>query len=188
MNCYDFDNTIYRGDSSIHFYTYCLVRYPKIWRHLPAQLCAFVRYYLLHKGNKTEMKDVFYRYLPDIPDLDRVVQRFWDKRFGHIKPFYLEQKQADDVIISASPEFFLAPVCKRLGVGLLLGSRVDAGTGLHDGLNCHGEEKVRRLFESLPQAAITTFYSDSLSDSPLARLAEKAYLVKGDRVYDWPAM
>ena len=29
MNVYDFDKTIYRGDSTMDFWRYCLKRYPK---------------------------------------------------------------------------------------------------------------------------------------------------------------
>ena len=47
-------------------------------------------------------------------------------------------------------------------------------TGLYDGLNCHGEEKVRRMRELYPDAEIEQFYSDSLHDTPLARLARRS--------------
>ena len=29
MNVYDFDNTIYRGDSSVDFFRHCAVKYPR---------------------------------------------------------------------------------------------------------------------------------------------------------------
>ncbi|MBF1089242.1 MAG: haloacid dehalogenase-like hydrolase, partial [Solobacterium sp.] len=32
---------------------------------------------------------------------------------------------------------------------------------------------------------IENFYSDSYSDTPLARIAENAYLVKGDNLLPW---
>jgi phosphoserine phosphatase len=52
-------------------------------------------------------------------------------------------------------------------------------------LNCHGEEKVRRYREAFGDAPIDEFYSDSYSDTPLAKLAAKAYLVKGDKRLPW---
>ena len=33
---------------------------------------------------------------------------------------------------------------------------------------------------------IDEFYSDSLSDSPLAAISQKAYVVKGDEMTVWP--
>ena len=58
-------------------------------------------------------------------------------------------------------------------------------TGKTDGENCHGAEKVRRLHEAYPEVQIAEFYSDSRSDSPLAELAERAYLVHGQERTPW---
>ena len=63
---------------------------------------------------------------------------------------------------------------------------VDPKTGKHTGLNCHGEEKVKRFYQMFPNAEIDEFYSDSLSDTPLALEAKRAFLVKGDQILDWP--
>ena len=40
MNAYDFDNTIFRGDSTARFLAFCARRYPRVWRHAPAILGA----------------------------------------------------------------------------------------------------------------------------------------------------
>ena len=32
---------------------------------------------------------------------------------------------------------------------------------------------------------IDNFYSDSYSDTPLAEISENAFMVKGDRIYNW---
>ena len=61
-----------------------------------------------------------------------------------------------------------------------MGSPVDRHTGRFSGLNCHGEEKVRRFREVFPEVQIDEFYSDSHSDAPLAALAKRAWLVRGD--------
>ena len=46
-------------------------------------------------------------------------------------------------------------------------------------------KKVRRLHETYPDVEIAEFYSDSRSDSPLAELAEHAYLVHGQERTPW---
>ena len=117
--------------------------------------------------------------------MDALVAEFWRKNAARVKSFYLEGRRPDDIVISASPEFLLRDICTELGVGLLIASRVDPQTGGYDGDNCHGEEKVRRLYEAAPDAAIGEFYSDSRSDEPMARIARRAFLVKGDRITDW---
>ena len=62
---------------------------------------------------------------------------------------------------------------------------MDKHTGETEGENCHGEEKVRRLHEAFPEVEIAEFYSDSQSDAPLARIADKAFLVKGQDLLPW---
>ena len=117
--------------------------------------------------------------------VDALVAAFWETHINRIKPWYLQQKREDDVIISASPEFLLSPVVEgQLGLKLMA-SRVDPHTGKYTGKNCHGEEKVRRLNEALPDCRIDQFYSDSNSDLPLARLARRAFKVRGNRVTEW---
>ena len=37
----------------------------------------------------------------------------------------------------------------------------------------------------IPDAQIEDFYSDSYSDDPLARIAKRAILVKGDQLLPW---
>ena len=42
-----------------------------------------------------------------------------------------------------------------------------------------------RFHARFPGAGIDEFYSDSHSDDPLAALAKRAYLVKGERLLPW---
>ena len=79
----------------------------------------------------------------------------------------------------------LEPIIKKLGIGTLMASRVDKHTGIYDGVNCHGKEKVRRFYEVFPDGRVDEFYSDSYSDSPLAEIADKAFMVDGEKVTKW---
>ena len=67
-----------------------------------------------------------------------------------------------------------------------IASQVSPETGALLGPNCRGEEKAVRLRRARPEALVEEFYSDSLSDTPLARLALRAYLVKAGRPQPWP--
>ncbi len=183
-NVYDFDNTIYRGDSSVDFYRFCARRHPRMLADLPA-VGTWFACMGLGLVEKTRVKQRLYRFLTLLPDTNALVAAFWEARRGRLKPWYLAQRRDEDVIISASPEFLLRPVCDALHV-TLLASRVDPRTGRYTGRNCHGAEKARRLKEALPECAVEAFYSDSLSDAPLAGLAARAFFVKGDRLLPWP--
>ena len=184
MNVYDFDNTILRGDSTARFCAYCLRRYPAIWVDLPGQAVNALLF-----GLRLRKKQVFKQrllsFLSRIGDVDAAVAGFWEINFDRIKPFYRQTHRPDDVVISASPQFLIAPACARLGITSVMGSLVDKHTGAFSGPNCHGEEKVRRFREVYPEAQIDDFYSDSHSDDPLARLAKRAVLVKGERLLPW---
>ena len=79
----------------------------------------------------------------------------------------------------------MKPICERLGIKNLMASKVDKHTGLYDGENCWGEEKVKRLYEKFPNAKCEEFYSDSLSDTPLAELADKAMIIRGNELIEW---
>ena len=184
MNVYDFDKTIYDGDSTADFYLFALGRHKSILTLAPSLFGAFMRVYVFKRGTKTEFKEKMYRFLRRC-DSERDVADFWETHINKIKPFYLAQQREDDVIISASPEFLLQPACDKLGIGCLMASRVDPHTGRYDGVNCHGEEKVRRFREVFGQSSIDKFYSDSYSDTPLALIAQRAYIVKGDELSDW---
>lgn len=183
MNVYDFDNTIYKGDSTADFYLFSLRKHPSIIKFLPSLLGAVLKFYLFKKGTKTDMKQTMYRFLTKInPEND--INEFWDTHEKNIKKWYLKQKKADDIIISASSEFLLKPLCERLGIKNLIASQVDVHTGKYTGINCHGKEKVR-LFNKLYGGEIDEFYSDNLSDAPLAEISKKAFIVKGDKIEEW---
>lgn len=179
-NVYDFDKTIYRSDSSVDFFRFCALRYPLAL--LPALgALPTVAAMLCARADKTAAKQRVYRYLTKVPNVDAMVEAFWLTHEKKLMPWYLERRSKDDLIISASPEFLLAPICRKLQVSLLA-SRVDRHTGVYDGLNCHGEEKVRRFRQAYPDDEIDRFYSDSRSDAPLARIARESYRVTGARI------
>ncbi|MEE1155265.1 MAG: haloacid dehalogenase-like hydrolase [Acutalibacteraceae bacterium] len=185
MNVYDFDNTIYKGDSTADFFIFCLRKHPKIVLVFPKIIGGVIKFYLLKKGTKTEFKEKVYTFL-QYCDTEKDVQEFWNKKIGNIKSWYKHQQRHDDVIISASPEFLLETPCKLLDIKHLMASRVDPNTGKYNGENCHGKEKVRRFYEKYSKTTtIHKFYSDSYSDTPLAELAEKSYMVKGNKITKW---
>lgn len=183
MNVYDFDETIYYGDSTRDFILWCFKKHPKTLLDLPLIGFAAMRYYTFHVGTKTQFKEKMYRFLKKI-DGEEDVKKFWDDKFHGIKPFYRKIHRDDDVIISASPEFLLKPLEEKLHI-TVIASKVDIRSGAYDGLNCYHAEKVRRFHEVFPDGHIDAFYSDSYSDEPLALLADKAFIVDGDKLIDW---
>ena len=175
MYVYDFDGTIYDGDSTVRFYLYVLRKKPAVIRHIPRQLFAMLCY-KFGKLSKTEMKQHFFCFVKGLP-IEKMAADFWQENRKRIRKWYLEQRRTDDVVISASPEFLLKPICTELDVRLLA-SQVDPHTGVFLSKNCRGQEKVRRFRQAYPDAVVERFYSDSESDRPMAELAEAAFLIR----------
>ena len=186
MNIYDFDGTLYSGDSTMDFLKYSFKKHPGLVRFLPAMGIAALQHYAFKSIDKTAMKETFYRLFTAY-DAEALLEEFWDKHEKNIFPWYPgKQQQADDIIISASPEFLLHPICKRLGIQYLMASRVDSKTGKYTGKNCWGPEKPIRLKDQMGITHCDNFYSDSYSDQPLAEIADKSWIVEKDgTITDW---
>lgn len=185
MNVYDFDQTLFNPDSSFLFTVTCLKKYPKLFFRILPGVAVKAIGKLINKSGTKELKEKIFAFLPYLDNVDDEVNEFWEKNGNRIEKWYLAQKQEDDLIISASPEFLLIPICKRLGVKFI-STRMDKHTGKIIGENCSNTEKVRRLYEEYPEAVIDEFYSDSLIDTPLAKLASKAFIVRYDKLSPWP--
>ena len=187
MNCYDFDETLFFPDSSYLFVIYCLRHWPRaVLRALPGTLFVGAKK-LLHLADTRALKQQVFSFLRDLDDPDRVVEEFWAEHFERgLAAWYFPLRREDDLILSASPEFLLRPAAERLGVRLIA-TRMDRHTGEIIGKNCHDYEKVTRFYREYPDAHVDCFYSDSLSDSPMARIADAAVMVKDrETLVPWP--
>ena len=177
INAYDFDGTIYDGDSSFDFYKYSLKRNKKVLLQIPVQLFGTILY-ILKIYDKTKFKEKIFSFVKRI-DIDTYVKEFWDINKSKIKKWYIDQKDKTDVIISASPEFLLKPLEKEMDFKVIA-TKVNKYTGKFESLNCHDYEKIKR-YEELYNKRIKRFYSDSIkADKPMLEYAEEAYLVEKD--------
>ena len=179
MNVYDFDHTIYDGDSSIDFALYHIVHHPLLLCFLPISVfagCAAKARLLSAKKSK----ELFFSFLRLVPASPEDVNAFWRSHRSKIRSWYLERQEPDDLIISASPSFLLSPVIGEMKKELIATEmRPESGKIL--GENCKGLAKVEALRKRKGDVRIQSFYSDSLSDSPLAEMAEKAFLVSNGK-------
>lgn len=181
VNLYDFDNTIYKGDSSTDFFFFCLSKYPKNIILVPSIIFAAIKY-KLKIISKTDMKEKIFSFLKNVDNIDSLVNKFWNTHDIYIKDFYLNKNHSKDIIISASPEFLLKPITDKLKVMNLIGSKVDKYNGKFLRENCHGKEKVNRLNEIYDDLDVLEAYSDSLSDIPILKMAKKSYIVHGEKI------
>lgn len=184
-NVFDFDGTIYDGDSSVDFFIFILRKYPICSIILPRFMYCVVAY-KLKRCTKEQLKECFFSFLRFVKDVDYEVECFWKVNGKKFYKWYIERDHKHDVIISASPEFLIRPIVEQYGVYAVIATHVDKKTGRFIGKNCYGEEKVLRLKNELgSKIQVETFYSDSKSDLPLAKIAEKAYFVNNKNVSMW---
>lgn len=176
MNVYDFDDTIYHGNSSVDFFRYCMKVQPRLRKKAPKIVFFSMLWVLrLYKLERLSMRIT--KYLARIEDIDQVIELFWDSHQDKVAQWYLDQQQQDDVVISASPYFLLRPICDRIGITNLIASNVDRYTGKYADRHCYGKQKVVQFRNMFGDAQIDNFYSDSRSDAPLAKLAKNSYIV-----------
>lgn len=178
---YDFDGTIYDGDSSADFYKYCLKKKPSICKYWFKQIW-YLGLYILGMKTKTEMKEVFFSFLKDMDQLDILLQDFWNIHEKKLKAWYLKKEHTNDIIISASPEFLLEIPCKKLKVKDLIATQVNEKNGKFLGKNCHGKEKVKRLLQKYPNAVVEEMYTDSSVDLPMIEFSKEGFMVVKEKV------
>ena len=184
MNVFDFDNTIYDGESVVDFFLYYCKKDKALLRYLPSVFSALLRY----KSGKITIEQALKKYGKAVsdyyakhPDIPEETELFWDCHMHKIKPFYKDIQSDDDLIISGSPEFSLDIICKRLGIKRYIGSLIDTKTGEVKRL-CIRENKVKAFFKEYPDTQIDNFYTDSVNDLPLIEISKNAYLVKGKKI------
>lgn len=184
VDLYDFDKTLIPFDSGSLFVLYCMAHYPWCIIILPAvAVCGLLM--LLGIIDFTAFKKTCFMFLPLIPK-EKAVKRFWDKHISQIYPWFKERNR-EEIVISASPDFLLKEMQKRLGIKNLICTRHNPKTGVIIGKNCRDEEKVRRLFEQFDKDSIqiVDVYSDSIKhDIPIFKLAtgQCYHIVNGERI------
>lgn len=182
---YDFDGTIYDGDSGIDFSLFAIKKYPKIIRRLPGMFIKILAY-IFKLCSKEEMKTKLFSYFQDIDDMDSFVKEFWEKHECKLKEFWTSKKShKNDIIISASCAFWLKPIADKYKVCDLFGTDIDIKTGKIKGNNCHGKNKVAMFYKKYPKAIIQSMYTDSVNDLPLIEEAKEGYLVKKNKIYNY---
>ncbi len=178
VNVYDFDDTIYKGDSGVEFYLYMLRK--KFFRAslsiLKSLPVCFL--FIFKKRDTKDIKDKLFSFIKYVPNIDDYVKSFWDKNEHKIKKWYLEQKKDSDVIITANYDFLIKEICKRLKIKNLIATEYDFKTYKIKGIHSRGEGKIQLFKERYPNYKMDKTYSDSRKDIPLLRCGHPGYVVK----------
>ncbi len=174
LDIYDFDKTMIPFDSGSLFWVYCLLHYPWIIFCLPYQFFPLL-FYAVKMFNLKEMKSHFFVFIRFIP-LEKAVKKFWDKYENQVFDWAKKENRARfSVVISASPDFLIKEIDKRIGFDDLICTQHDKN-GKIIGNNCHDSEKVRLFREKYPDAHVVNVYSDSIeNDKYIFSLGENCF-------------
>jgi phosphoserine phosphatase len=185
MNVYDFDNTIYDGESLVDFFIFCMKKKPELVLYFP-----FVVYILtLYKLRLLPIEKIYDAttkmtspIMSNKDDADKFIEEFWEKNHCKLKKEFLEMLTDEDIIITGSPRKLIAGIMDQLKVlpSNIVCSEFNFDTGRCEFI-CFRENKVAIFKEKYPNVVIDRFYTDSLNDIPMMKLSKESYLVKGKK-------
>ncbi|MBQ8094695.1 MAG: haloacid dehalogenase-like hydrolase [Clostridia bacterium] len=178
IDVYDFDGTIYRGDSTVDFLFFVLNR--QKWLAFFLVLLIPDVIHLCVTRDLTRFKSKLFSMLSRHMDLEASGKAFWASRRAQekINGWFADRRSDLPVVIaSASPDFELKWIAGQLGTDLIC-TCCDAETGRVIGKNCKSSEKIRRIREKYGNVSVRAMYTDNIrADRPLLELASEQYLV-----------
>lgn len=185
MNAYDFDNTIYKGESIFDFFKFCLTKDIKLYLYFPKVLFRLIEYKLnllsidkLYKTAEDIVNDFMKRKKYKV---DELVSEFWNKNHRKLKPQFLKMLKGQDLIITGCPNFLINYIKDELKVENIICTEYDIKKNKIEFI-CLGENKVKAFDKKFKNKQIEKFYTDSLSDIPFMKRAKEVYFVKGDKI------
>lgn len=181
MNIYDFDETIYDGNSLTDFLKYSFVNKPFIVILSLVKSTGLIIIYVFNKNNIEKLKSVMFSYMNKISNKVQFIENFVNQNKYKIKKWYKSNQRKDDIIISASCDFWIKPFCNSIGISNVIATKTNDKFEVI-GKNCKSSEKINRLNEEYPNIDVNNAYSDSLSDTPMFEVAKKGYLVDKNKL------
>lgn len=180
MNVYDFDNTIYDGESIIDFFMFCIKKDISLSKYIPLATHTV----MLYKMNLLPIEKLYELanqmssiIVKNKEQANSLVKEFWSLNKHKLKKYFLDKINSDDIILTASPRILISGILDELKTKNIICSEINLETGKFEFL-CFRENKVVAFKQKYPNASIEEFYTDSLNDLPIIKLANKSYLVK----------
>ena len=184
---FDFDGTLYKGDSFVDFCKFYYLKKPwRLWFFF-VQLGGFL-FWKLGLLSSTQFKSLFIQYLfwDSEMEIKRMSQLFW-KRPRNFNEIVIErlvfyQKEGYTILIaSASPKLLIEIACLKLHVKHVVGTELIPYKKRHVVTkNCRGPEKLIQVKRAFPEHHLAVAYSDNKDDLELLQQAERGFLVLGD--------
>lgn len=180
MKVFDFDNTIYGGESVFDFAMFFVKRKKSFIRYVPGFLRLLLSYKMC-KMDVLQFQKALERYtkpfLENQEYIKELVEEFWLENIEKLYPNMLKKIKPEDVIITASPTFLIDGIKDVLNTDNILCTELDLEKGKISFLNFK-ENKVKNFMKKYKGKKIEDFYTDSYNDKPLMNISKHVYLVK----------
>ncbi len=185
MNAYDFDNTIYNGESIFDFFLFILKKDIWLIKFLPIVLIRLIEYKLnilkIDKIYKTVEMIINSFFKRSNFNYNELVEQFWKKNYKKLKPEFLKMLKKNDLIITGCPSFLIGYIKDDLKAKNIICTEFDIDNKKVKFI-CFGDNKVKAFKEKYKNKRIKKFYTDSLSDIPFMKLADEVYFVNKDKI------
>ncbi|QOW52625.1 MULTISPECIES: HAD-IB family phosphatase [Acinetobacter] len=190
---FDFDGTLYPHDSFSGFIFYALRKRHIVKRGL--QILPWIQAYYLNLYPAHRMRPKLYASMfkeSNAEEILQLAQEYAATLITKLDPALFNQlkqhQQLDHnvVLVSASVDLYLKPVCRYLNIDLICSEvEVKAGkiTGFYQTPDCSNEQKKNRVLEkyNLDNYAEIYAYGNSEEDEEMLRLATYSYMVGTDQ-------
>lgn len=184
MNVYDFDNTIYDGESLFDFFLFCISKKKILIIYLPLIIYVLI----LYKLTLLTDKKIYYfadklssTIVKNKNEIVTYISEFWEKNSYKLKPYFINKLKENDIIITGSPRFLIEGIAPKLKTKNIVCSEYNLDTGNLEFI-CFRHNKVDIFKKLYSNIKINEFYTDSLNDIPMLKLAKSAYLVKKNKL------
>lgn len=184
MQAFDFDNTIYKGESAFDFALFVIRKKISLVCYLPHILKLLWKYKKC-KMTVEEFQETFNSYasvfLKNKDLVEELVIKFWEKNEYKLYFHIIDKIKPEDFIITASPDFLIEPIKSKINTKNFLCSEVDLNTGKITYLN-FGKNKVKKFVNKMGKKKITNFYTDSYNDKPMMDYAKHVFLITKGKI------
>ncbi len=179
MQAFDFDNTIYKGESCFDFALFVIKKNPRLLKYLPSIIKILIRYKsckLSPENFVKELNKYTKVFLKNKEEILELTAQFWQKNEKKLYANMLAKIEENDIIITASPEFLMTGIKHRLNTKHILCTEIDFDNGKMTWLN-FGKNKVLNFKKKYKNKKIKNFYTDSYNDKPFMDFSDNVYLV-----------
>lgn len=184
LNAFDFDNTIYRGESPVDFALFMIKHNKRIILYLPTIIYNSIKYKLcwvsIEKWEK-KINDFLRTFTLTEEELRRMVKQFWADHVRKLDRQMLKRIRKDDIIITAGPSFLIEGIRDYLKTDRILGTEIDVRRKKLIYYNL-GSNKVKRFQQLFGSKRIDRFYTDSFNDRALMDISDRVFIVKKGRM------